>query len=87
MPLIERILANKRTSIIVLQGDHGYKFKSAEKRLLEFSVLNAVYYPDSDYSTLNDSISNVNTFRFVLNKFFRKNYPILNDTTYFLQYK
>lgn len=86
--LVEKIMENiKRPTVIVLQGDHGFRFKAAEKKHLEFANLNAYYFSNNDYRSLYDSISNVNTFRVVLNSYFHTNYPKLVDTSYFLQYK
>ena len=77
----------KKPFIIILQGDHGYKFYNPSKNLLEFGNLNAMYFYNQDYRLINDTMTNVNTFRVVLNTFFRKNFKMLNDTSYFLNYK
>jgi len=45
-----------------------------------------MYFPKEKYQQLGDSITNVNTFRFVLNAFFDKKLPILKDTSIFLHY-
>ena len=80
----------RRPRIIILQGDHGYRNFNAKDNLpgsVEFRNLNAFYFPDKEYSMLHDSISNVNTFRVVLNKYFNANLPLLKDTTIFLELK
>jgi len=81
------LLYAKKPSIIILQSDHGYKYFDDRKKDLEFANLNAIYFYNQNYKLLNDSLSNVNTFRVVLNTFFKKRYPLLKDTSYFLQYK
>jgi len=50
--------------------------------LNDFSILNAYYFPDQDYSDLYDSISPVNSFRVVLNRYLGAAYPILEDLTF-----
>lgn len=79
---LNTIMANRtRPYIIILQGDHGYRFydkRSDEDKM--FSILNAFYFSDGDYRLLYDSISSVNTFRVVLNKYFKQNYELLKDS-------
>jgi hypothetical protein len=86
--MIENIQTySKRPFIIVLQGDHGLKFIEPEKQQLQFYNLNAIYFYNKDYQLLNDSLTNVNTFRIILNTFFQKQFPILENKSYFLNYK
>jgi hypothetical protein len=86
--IIEEIFSNeKRPFLIIVQGDHGYKFYDPAKNKLEFGNLNAFYFHTGDYQLINDSTSNVNTFRIILNTFFKKNFQMLKDTSYFLRYK
>jgi hypothetical protein len=71
--------------IIVIQGDHGpgsqFDFTSLENTLPaeRFSILNAYYFPDQDYTRLYPSISPVNSFRVVLNHFFGGTYDLIPD--------
>jgi hypothetical protein len=83
----EIFLDEKKRFLIIIQGDHGYKYHDQAKNQLEFGNLNAMYFYNQDYHLINDSTSNVNTFRIVLNSFFKKNFKMLKDTSYFLQYK
>jgi Sulfatase len=87
--LVDSIFENaKNNVVIILQGDHGPRFPGQEnKKHLEFANLNAMYFYNKDYRLLHDSLSNVNTFRVVFNSFFDKKYPLLKDTSFFLQYK
>ena len=86
--LVEEIfLHSDKPVAIILQGDHGHRYHTPEKKDLEFPNLNAWYFYNRDYKLLNDSLSNVNTFRVIFNSFFKKNYPLLKDTSYFLQYR
>ena len=86
---VDSIFRNSKNNfVIILQGDHGARFQDDEnKKNLEFANLNAMYFYNQDYRLLHDSISNVNTFRVIFNTFFDKNYPLLKDQSYFLQYR
>jgi hypothetical protein len=44
--------------------------------------LNAYYFPDGGYSTLDDAITPVNSFRTVFNKFFGTEFERLPDRIY-----
>jgi hypothetical protein len=91
--LVDELLANSvQPPIIILQADHGTRWlldwEYSEKNDSEihkkaFSILNAYYLPDCDYSQLYDSISPVNTFRVVFNHYFETDYEILEDKSYF----
>jgi FtsH-binding integral membrane protein len=45
-------------------------------------ILNAYFFPDKNYSGLYDSISPVNSFRVVFNKYFNAHYPLLKDESF-----
>jgi hypothetical protein len=69
--------------IIVIQGDHGpAPFDVIERRMKN---LNAYYFPDNDEG-LYPTITPVNTFRLILNKYFGQNYPMLEDRAFFSEY-
>jgi len=88
LQLVDSILANrKRPLAIIIQGDHGYRFFDAHKNDKEFPNLSAVYFSSGNYKGLTDSMTNVQTFRFLLNNWFGKEYPYLEDHFYFLHYK
>lgn len=87
-----------RAPIIILQGDHGFppfgatvanKVREGElsenvMRALKqrYSILNAYYLPKVDYSKLYDSISPVNSFRFIFNQYFGTKFKLLPDHAY-----
>lgn len=83
--LIRHIRKNDPEAVILLCGDHGYRHRINDpKPLFHFQNLNAVYFPDHDYSRWNDKVSFVNEFRIVFNQLFQFNYPLLKDSTIFL---
>lgn len=72
---------NKKNTIIIVAGDHGYRTSDGDKSGYTFKNMNAFYFPDKNYSLLYDSISPVNTFRIILNKYFKAGLPILKDSS------
>lgn len=75
-----------RPRIIIIQGDHGFRGFPESMKELEFSNLNAIYFPDQQYAGLYDSISSVNTFRVILNKYFNASLPLLKDSTVYIRH-
>jgi len=83
--IVDSILAiPERPAIIILQGDHGITFKEPFYPPNKFPNLNALFFSNKDYRLLTDSITNVNTFRIVLNTFFEQNLTLLPDNCYHL---
>ena len=90
--LVDELLANSvQRPVIILQGDHGMPWglhkEKPEKNTPQiykecFSILNAYYLPDYDYSQLYDSITPVNTFRVILNHYFGAEFELLKDESY-----
>lgn len=72
----------KKNTVIIIEGDHGYRHTN-KKDLAQYTFqnLNAIYFPDHNYEMLYNSISPVNTFRIVLNKYFNAQLPLLKDTS------
>jgi hypothetical protein len=90
---VDTILAKSKTPpIIIIQGDHGpgayLHWSSLENTFPaeRFSILNAYYFPDRDYSLLYPSISPVNSFRVVIDKYFGGTYPMLPDRHFYSQW-
>jgi hypothetical protein len=83
MDLIHYIqIHNKKNTIILIEGDHGYSFYSLDSiPQFGFKNFNAIYFPDKNYSQLYDTLSPVNEFRIIFNKYFRQNYPLLEDSS------
>jgi hypothetical protein len=99
--MIETIKKNSTTPpIIILQSDEGpyplafrqlmtkYNWRNAPPDVLKekLRILNAYYLPDSDTKGFYDSISPVNSFRLILNRYFGSSLPILPDNAYIQAY-
>jgi len=83
LELIDNILKGSVSPpLIIVLSDHG--FRHPEKKVdpaYDFVNLNAVYFPDRNYSQLYDRISNVNQFRLIFNQYFGQRLPMLKDST------
>ncbi len=64
----------------------GWLYPTAEMLRESTPILNAYYLPGADTSLLYDSISPVNTFRFVFNTYFDEDYELLDDRCYYSPY-
>ena len=88
LALTDSILKKDKTGpIIILMSDHGFtKYDpSAIDASYNFDNMINIYLPDKNYSGFPDTISNVNLFRFILNKQFKQRLPLLKDSTIFLK--
>jgi hypothetical protein len=90
--VVDSLLANStQQPVIILQADHGVRWRLKEQMERNtpqiykesFSILNAYYLPDCDYSQFYASISPVNTFRLVFNHYFGTDLELLEDESYF----
>ena len=85
---IDGILASKRPSIIVLQGDHGpgscweHAHLARSDPRERFSILNAYYFPDRRYGRLHQEIHPVNSFKVIFNQYFHAEEPLLEERSY-----
>jgi hypothetical protein len=94
--LIDHLLDSDNPPIIILQSDEGpypkrleenedtFDWRSATNKELyeKMGILNAIYSPGVDNSDLYSSITPVNTFRYVFNKYFDTSYELLEDRNY-----
>lgn len=76
-----------RPLVLIIEGDHGNRYAEWGITIREkhFMNLNTYYFSDRNYSMLYDSISPVNSFRVVLNKYFKAGLPLLRDSTILLK--
>lgn len=75
-----------RPRVVIVEGDHGYReIAPATPRNMHFMNLNAWYFSDGQYGSLYDSISPVNSFRVIMNKYFNNRLPLLKDSTILLR--
>jgi hypothetical protein len=88
--MVEDILEKSETPpVIILQADHGpgayFDWHSVEKtnQKERMSIFNAYYFPGGDGALLYPSITPVNTFRVVLNRYFDYDLELLDDRMYF----
>lgn len=96
---IDKILANSKTKpIIVVQADEGplpsqhpislnlVWGQASDASIREkFPIFNAYLFPDKQYNVLYRSITPVNSFRVIFNKFFGANLPLLPDKNFIFQ--
>jgi hypothetical protein len=74
LEIIKYLLDNSDPDpIIIIQGDHGLDYAN------RYPILNAYYFPDKDYQYLYKSISPVNSFRVIFNKYFGAKLPLFKD--------
>ena len=82
--IIEIILEQSpNPPIIIIHGDHGPAPFDVDR--YRMPILNAYYFPDGA-DGLYQTISPVNTFRVVLNKYFGQQYEMVDDVAYFSEY-
>jgi hypothetical protein len=75
---------SKVQPVIIIQGDHGPASDLTSDGIKRMPILNAYYLPSVQMDqVLYPSISPVNSFRIVLNKYFDQDLPILEDRSYY----
>lgn len=80
--------ASQNKSVIIVQSDHGFRdFAGGPSHPQSFfKNYSAIYFPDKNYSTLYDTLSNVNVFPIILNKYFNTSLSMKQDSSVFLPY-
>ena len=84
---ITEILKNSTSPpVIILQGDHGSRIVPADTDE-HFSILYAIHLPDKNYQYFHDSISPVNTFRILSNRYLNTSFDLLeNKKNHFVEF-
>lgn len=77
---------NKPNTVIIIEGDHGFRNIYGKKGYMIYDNFSAFYFPDRNYKDLYPTISPVNSFRVVLNNFFETKLPLLKDSSIFIPY-
>jgi hypothetical protein len=85
--IINRLIRErKRPYVVILEGDHGFRdFDRKTEKDKIFQNLNAYYFSDKQYGLLYDSISPVNSFRVVMNKYFNQHFNLLKDSSVYIR--
>jgi len=96
--MIEKIMNNsKKPPIIILQADHGpastlgrrddWKSNYSQEAVRERSgILYAVFLPDGNYEEFSKTMTPINTYGLLFNKYFGENNDLLPDRTYYTSY-
>ncbi len=82
-------LYRRREVVIIIQGDHGFKYQENEAWYDRFScsILYAVYCSDGNYSAWPQNLTSVNGFRILFNKYLNTALPLLPNHSYNLYYR
>ena len=80
---------SKRSHVVVVQSDHGFKFDEEGADFLRESnkIFYAVYASDGDYAPWTNDVNSVNTFRIIFDKYFNAGFPLLPSHNFVLRYQ
>jgi hypothetical protein len=95
IPILQKLIVNsKNPPIIILQADHGpasilgrredwnknYSQEAVDERS---AILLAIYFPDKNYKDLYQTMTPVNIYPIIFDKYFNENIKLLPDKTYY----
>lgn len=82
LQVVKSILENSsQAPIIIIQGDHGPK-RNMSSDFARMANLNAYLLPQGGSADLYSTITPVNTFRVILDRYFGADLPLLPDVSY-----
>lgn len=85
--IVDLILGKSRIApIIILQGDHGYRFlrDMPDAKKESHSILFAAYFPEIELNSSIDTIIGVNLFRSIFNNYLGTDMPLLEHHEQFV---
>jgi len=88
LTMVDKILANSPSTVIVIQADHGALFPRTETQsdtseyFQKFSILNAYRLPGADSTVFWETITPVNSFAVIFNELFGTDFEIVEDRIY-----
>jgi hypothetical protein len=86
MSLVDTLFKQKRKDdVFIIQSDHGIADLDWSRQKDAFRNYAAFYFPGGDYQSLYPGMSNVNTFRIILNKYLGQRLPLLTDSSHFVK--
>jgi Sulfatase len=77
---------NRKNTVLIVQGDHGFRNFSSASDPEQFSNFEAIYFADANYAQLNGQLSSVNLFRIIFNKYFGQEFSLLKDSSIVVKY-
>mgnify|MGYP001225570730 CR=1 FL=1 len=85
--IVDHILShNWKNTIIIIMGDHGFRFLPDDDTRSYFPIFSAFYFPDRAYPSSLSNISAINTFRIVFNQYFCQNLSLLKDSSIIVKF-
>lgn len=82
-------LQDQRRLLLVVQGDHGYKYEEDDDRFTKESnrILLAVYDSQQQYDQWTEEVNGMNLFRILLNQYFGQHLLLEKQVTIQLRYR
>jgi hypothetical protein len=86
--ILHKILfESKSDPIIIIQGDHWPLLKNKNKIMNRMHIFNAIHLTKNKKNFFYNSVTPVNTFRLIFNNYFNTKFMLLEDRSYYTEYK